>query len=61
MPFCIVGCFFNAGLSYQLSEQFSTWASPGIKYHLGNISSDENLIEQRQINYGMQVGIRYHW
>ncbi len=56
-----VSLMANAGLSYQLSEQFSTWLSPGIKYHLGSISSDENLIEQKQINYGLQVGIRYHW
>jgi len=51
----------SIGLSYQLTEQFNLSLSPSIKYHLGSISSDENLIDQKYTNVGLQLGLRYHW
>ncbi len=51
----------NAGLTYQVSNKFSIWASPSIKYRLASIASDENSLEQKYLNAGLNLGIRYHW
>ncbi len=50
-----------AGLTYRLANQFSIWASPEIKYHLNSISSEQNTIDQKYLNIGLRVGLRYHW
>ncbi len=49
------------GLSYRLNDTFSIWASPSIKYHLSSITSKENTLDQKYLNVGLQVGVRYHW
>ncbi|MFK8104066.1 MAG: hypothetical protein AB8G15_16150 [Saprospiraceae bacterium] len=50
-----------AGLTYQLTNQFSLWASPEVRYKLNAVTSDRNALEQRYLNVGLGIGIRYHW
>lgn len=50
-----------AGANYRLANNFSLWASPTLKYHLSSITSNENTLDQKYLNIGLQVGIRYHW
>jgi hypothetical protein len=49
------------GLTYQVADQFSIWANPGIKYRLGSITSEENALDQTYVNLGFNVGMRYYW
>lgn len=49
------------GLTYQISDKFSLWASPDMRYRLSSISGAENVIDQRYFNLGLSVGVRYHW
>jgi hypothetical protein len=50
-----------AGLTYQIADQFSIWANPAIRYRLRSITSNENPVDQRYLNLGFNVGLRYHW
>lgn len=50
-----------AGLTYQLTNQFSFWLSPDIKYHLNSMTNDQNRLDQKYTNLGLRIGMRYHF
>jgi|AntRauTorckE5430_2_1112549.scaffolds.fasta_scaffold08635_2 hypothetical protein len=43
-----------------MTDQFSIWVNPAIKYRLRSITSEENAFDQTYTNLSFNVGMRYY-
>lgn len=48
------------GLTYQLTNSISIWANPAVKYRLGSVISEQNVVDQKYLNIAFNVGVRHH-
>ena len=48
------------GVQYNITPQLGAYIEPGMKYYIDNGSETQNFFKDKQLNFNVQVGVRWN-